>query len=102
VDGDLVERKVEDESAASAVIPYFWVVVTEIDGAALRLAEDAKGERLAPTPDERAEREAKRAELETRRAEREAKHAELETRRAEQAEAELKKVRAELAALRGK
>jgi len=88
VDGDLVERKVEDESAASAVIPYFWVVVTEIDGAALRLAEDAKGERLAPTPDERAEREAK--------------HAELETRRAEQAEAELKKVRAELAALRGK
>lgn len=88
VDGDLVERKVEDESAASAVIPYFWVVVTGIDGAALRLAEDAKGERLAPTPDERAEREAK--------------HAELETRRAEQAEAELKKVRAELAALRGK
>ncbi len=81
VDGDLLERRVERESAASSVIPYFWVVVTGADGAALRLAEDAKGERLAPTPEERAERERERAE---------------------EAESELLKVRAELEALRRK
>jgi hypothetical protein len=73
LEGDLVERRVERESAASMVIPYFWVVLAGADGAALRLSEDAKGERLVPTPDERAE----------------------------QAEAELRKLRAEVDALRG-
>jgi hypothetical protein len=74
VDGDLVERRLEGEAAASSVIPYFWVGVTTAQGPTLRLAEDAAGERLAPTPEERAST----------------------------AEAELERVRAELAALRGR
>jgi Uma2 family endonuclease len=59
VDGDLVERVIEGEGATlSSVLPYYWTVVEGM----LRLAEDAAGSRLLPTYEERAQAEATRAD----------------------------------------
>ncbi len=86
VEGDLVERDMDDPDARkSLVLPYFWHVTAD---RVLRLAEDAEGARLLPTSDERAEREALRAER--------------EALRASSAESEVARLRAELARLQGK
>jgi len=66
VEGDLVEREIEGESTPCAVLQLHWVV-RPADGhpVALRLARDASGEDLVPTPSERAEAAERRvAELE--------------------------------------
>jgi Uma2 family endonuclease len=79
VEGDLVERDMSDpEARQSLVLPYFWHVTAD---RTLRLAEDAEGARLLPTPQERAESEAQRADS---------------------AESEVARLRAELARLQGK
>ncbi len=75
IEHDLVERDVIGSSAQSHILPGFWVVTQDRElGLTLRLAHDAAGERLYPTPVEaqRAEAEAQRAEAEAQRAEAEA------------------------------
>ncbi|RYZ03175.1 MAG: Uma2 family endonuclease [Myxococcales bacterium] len=83
VQGDMLER--EPGIGASTVLPGYWVVTDHAKyGPTLRLARDAAGVQLYPTPAE-AEAEARRAEAEARRAEAEARRAEAEGRqRAEQ------------------
>ncbi|AUX20449.1 hypothetical protein SOCEGT47_009200 [Sorangium cellulosum] len=71
VDGDLVERDVEGDRAACDALDLYWVVApAEGQPVALRLARDAAGRELLPTPTEaaRAEAEARRMEAEARRA----------------------------------
>jgi Uma2 family endonuclease len=88
-----------------------WLVVTE-GGTRLRLADDAEGTHLWPTPEEREAIDHERAEAERERAETERERAETERERAEtereRAEAkvtslidEVAALRAELARLRG-
>jgi len=59
VDGDIVERELEEPlTAESPVLGLCWVIVTDpVLGRMLRLAKDASGGRLLPTP---VEREAKK------------------------------------------
>ncbi|HQY65539.1 MAG: Uma2 family endonuclease [Myxococcales bacterium] len=121
VRGDLVERVVLNERTYSVVLGKWFVVAPYLaEGrpalqrldAALRLAEDAEGRTLVPTPDEleraRAEEERARAEEERARAEEERARAEEdharavarideERARADAAEAELLRLRAALA-----
>jgi Uma2 family endonuclease len=60
--GDLIERELTGTAAISKVLPGYWVVsVDERHGATLRLAHDAEGKRLFPTPAE-AEAEARKTE----------------------------------------
>ncbi len=128
VRGDLVERVVEGESTFSVVLGKWFVVAPYLaEGrhelqrleAALRLAHDAEGKALVPTPDEReaarADAEAARADMaaearaaEAARADTQAKgraaeaaraDAEAEARAAEAARADA--AEAELAKLRG-
>jgi hypothetical protein len=69
-------------------------VVTD-GGRRLRLADDAQGQQLWPTPEDLAQQERQRAE-------REQAAREHERQRAEQAEAELAELRRQLAALQDK
>ncbi|MBI4703504.1 MAG: Uma2 family endonuclease [Deltaproteobacteria bacterium] len=66
LEADLVERVVEGETTPCAALERWWVVREHAElGSVLRLAEDAAGERLLPTPDEARERAEQRvAELE--------------------------------------
>jgi Uma2 family endonuclease len=67
--GDLIERELAGAAAVSKVLPGYWVVVADVKhGPTLRLAHDAEGKRLFPTPAE-AEAEARKAEAEARKAE---------------------------------
>jgi Uma2 family endonuclease len=94
VGNDLVERQLTG-AAASNVLKGFWVVVQDPElGPALRLAHDAAGHALYPTPTE-AEAEARRVEAEAHRVEAEAHRVEAEARRA--AEARIVELEAELA-----
>ena len=86
IDGDLVERVVEDERAPSVTLGLWFVLAKAADepelDVTLRLARDPQGRDLLPTPGERAnaERAAKereRAEKERAIAERDAALAEL-------------------------
>jgi Uma2 family endonuclease len=103
VEGDLVERIMEGEEARlSSVLPYYWTVVNDM----LRLAEDASGNRLLPTYQEQAQAEAVqaqaeavRAQAEAVRAQAEAVRAQAEATRADTAEAEVQRLRDELARL---
>jgi 7,8-dihydro-6-hydroxymethylpterin-pyrophosphokinase len=61
VEGDLVERRVDEQRATSRVLGLDLVVV----GRALRLERDGV---VVPTPSERAAREAERAAVEAERA----------------------------------
>ncbi len=91
VEGDMLERQ-PSRSFASTVLPGHWLVVEQPEnGPALRLAHDADGARLYPTPTE-AEAEARRAETEARRAEAEALR---------RAEARVRELEAELARRNG-
>jgi hypothetical protein len=79
LDGDLVEREVDEESTPSMVLPVVWTVAPADElSAALRIRTSSDGG-LVPTRAEaqRAEAEARRAEAEARRAA-EARVAELE------------------------
>jgi hypothetical protein len=78
LENDLVERELGASSAASNVLPGYWVVVLDPEhGAALRLSHDAAATALFPTPTEAAN-DARRAETEARLAA-EARVRELET-----------------------
>ena len=83
IDGDLVERVVDDERTPCITLGLWFVLAPTPDepdlGVALRLARDPSGRDLLPTPTERerAEKEAALAEKERERAEKEAALAEL-------------------------
>jgi hypothetical protein len=112
VDGDLVERVVEDERTPCLTLGAYFVVAPhdfpELSAqdrlpAALRLAADPEGTRLFPSTREvaRADREARLAEHEARLAEHEARlaaeaRAKEERARAEAALAEVTRLREEL------
>ncbi len=90
IEGDLVERAVDDDRASCQPLGLHWVVAEdELLGASLRVARDAAGRELLPTPDEerfnherRAAEEARgRAQAEQRVAELEAKLRELNEKR---------------------
>ena len=116
IDGDLVERVVEDERAASAVLGLWFVLAptaAEPDLAVtLRLARDRLGNELIPTPAERERAEKERAVARERaekeravareRAEKERERAEKEAALAEKERAvgEKEAALAELARLR--
>ncbi len=54
VDGDLVERMLDQAVAQSDVVHGYWVVDRHAEhGSMVRLSRDAKGADLYPTPDER-------------------------------------------------
>ncbi len=105
IDGDLVERVVEDERAASAVLGLWFVLAptaAEPDLAVtLRLARDRLGNELIPTPAERALAEKERA-VARERAEKDRAVAEKERALAEKERerAEKEAALAELARLR--
>jgi hypothetical protein len=85
LDGDLVERELGGQAAASNVLPGFWVVVTDAEhGPALRLSRDEAGLALFPTPTE-AEAAARRTDADARLA----------------AEARIRELEAELARRQG-
>ena len=97
VEGDLVERVVEDERTPSLVLGKWFVVAPyALDGlpAALRLSDDREGSRLVlhPLEQERADKERERADKERERADKERERAEKE-----KALAEVERLRAELA-----
>ncbi|HRG99944.1 MAG TPA: hypothetical protein PLR99_27050 [Polyangiaceae bacterium] len=103
VKGDLVERVVQSERTYSVVLGKWFVVAPYLaEGrpalqrldAALRLADDAEGRALVPTPDEL---ERARLDEERARAEGERARADEESARADAAEAELVRLRAALA-----
>ena len=53
LDSDMVERELSTGSAASNVLPGFWVVVNDAEhGPALRLSHDEDGTQLFSTPTE--------------------------------------------------
>jgi hypothetical protein len=53
LEADLVERELTGNSAASNVLPGYWVVVADAEhGRALRLSHDDAGASLFPTPTE--------------------------------------------------
>jgi hypothetical protein len=53
LDNDLVERELTGDSAASGLLPGYWVVVEDPEhGPALRLSHDDAGASLFPTPTE--------------------------------------------------
>ncbi|MBL8608392.1 MAG: hypothetical protein JNL38_13795, partial [Myxococcales bacterium] len=103
IDGDLVERVVEDERAPSVTLGLWFVLAKAADepelDVTLRLARDPLGRELLPTPGERerAEKERERAEKERAVAEKERAVAEKE-----RAIAERDAALAELARLRSK
>ncbi|MCA9589009.1 MAG: Uma2 family endonuclease [Myxococcales bacterium] len=104
VEGDLVERVVEGERTPCVTLGLYWVLVRddEIDGDALRLAEDAAGDRLVLTAGEaRAEEARVRAEEARVRADGERARAEGERARADEAAREVARLRAEIDRLRG-
>lgn len=75
IDDDLVERELEDPVAAeSAVLGLCWVVTKDPSlGRILRLAKDASGGRLLPTPVEREAMKRRDAERRVRELEEELK-----------------------------
>ncbi|CAN5851141.1 hypothetical protein BH11MYX4_BH11MYX4_26730 [soil metagenome] len=100
VEDDLVERVLDAEAAESFVLRRFWVI-GDVEGiAGLRLAEDAVGLQLLPSPLE-AESRAREAESRAREAESRAREAEsrareAETLRAQAAEQRVRELEAEL------
>jgi hypothetical protein len=51
VDGDLVERRLDGPAAASQCLPGYWLIAQDAKlGPVLRLARDAEGRDLYPTP----------------------------------------------------
>ncbi len=93
VDDDLVERALSGDAAESFVVGRFWVVA-EVDGVrGLRLAEDAGGRVLVPSPVEAATRETEAANREKEAANHEKKE---ETRQRQQAEQRVRELEAEL------
>ncbi len=103
VEGDLVERVVEGERTLCRTLGLWFVVAPyELDSlsmadrlpAALRLSRDARGTELVLSPYDARE---ERVRIEKARAEQEKAHAEQEGIRASLAEAEILRLRAELA-----
>jgi Uma2 family endonuclease len=102
VEGDLVERVVENDRTPCFPLNLFWVVVPAAGcPAALRLAQDEEGLDLVLTDAEsekaRAESEKARAESEKARAASEAEAREAEKARADAAERRLAELEARLA-----
>jgi hypothetical protein len=93
LDGDLLERVVENDIAESRLLGLYWVVCPAIGfDAALRLSKDAEGNELLPTSQE-AEAQARQAEAQARQAEAQARQVEAQARRAaEQRLAELEEL----------
>jgi len=100
VAGDVVERDLgRHEARRCRTLEAYWVIVNDAElGPTLRLAEDADGHALWPTPaeSERAQKEAERAQKEAERAQKEAERAQKEAERA-QKEAERTQKEAERA-----
>jgi len=95
VEDDLLERIVGADATPCTTLDLFWVVAPARDlPLALRLAHDAEGLSLVPTPEE-VERAAKEREHTAKEAERTAKEAERTAKEA--ALAEVDRLRAELA-----
>ncbi len=87
LDGDLVERDLSEPGARFCeALGAYWVIAPDpVLGRALRIAADAEGSELWPTPAEakQLENEAERVATERERAEKEAARAEKEAERAE-------------------
>lgn len=79
IEGDLVERSVDDDRTACQALGLHWVVMEDAElGSALRVARDPDAKELLPTPDEDRSKQARgRAEAEQRVAELEEKLREL-------------------------
>jgi Uma2 family endonuclease len=92
VEDDLVERVVEDDRTPCLTLSLHWVVAP-VEGfeAGLRLARDAAGEDLLPSPEEAFHRKADAAEREADAARREAEAAKQEAAAARARLAELEK-----------
>lgn len=102
IEGDMVERVVDDESTPCLTLGLWFVVAPAPSDrleATLRLAHDPKGESLVLSPLEESSVKLRRAAADAARAEADAARAEVRARDAEARAAELE---AELARLRGK
>lgn len=103
IEGDLVERAVEDDRTPCQTLALQWVVGDdERVGASLRVARDPAGGELLPTPDEERPKQEQRVAEEARRATEEYHRAAQEARARLEAEQRIAELEAKLRELTAK
>ena len=101
LEGDLVERTIEGDATPCVTLGLYWVIApVEEFAVGVRLAREADGRELLPSPVEaeaiRREEEAKLRQEETKKRQEEAKMREAETKKREAAERRVAELEAEL------